>query len=226
MRILLVEDDTAITIGLQYSLEREGYDVLIAKNVNEALQLLQSHPFHFVIIDIGLPDGNGFQVCLEAKKRHLPVLFLSAQDEEATIVKGLDLGGDDYVTKPFRLQELLSRIRSILRRYQTSRQEDILVGDLIINQKQGKVFRGQQEIYLSALEYQLLLIFIHHPNQIMTRMQLLDALWDQKGQYVEDNTLSVTIRRLREKIEKDDKEPQLLKTIRGLGYRMEGFHES
>lgn len=226
MRILLVEDDTAITIGLQYSLEREGYDVLIAKNVNEALQLLQSHPFLFVIIDIGLPDGNGFQVCLEAKKRHLPVLFLSAQDEEATIVKGLDLGGDDYVTKPFRLQELLSRIRSILRRYQTSRQEDILVGDLIINQKQGKVFRGQQEIYLSALEYQLLLIFIHHPNQIMTRMQLLDALWDQKGQYVEDNTLSVTIRRLREKIEKDDKDPQLLKTIRGLGYRMEGFHES
>ncbi len=156
----------------------------------------------------------------------MPVLFLSAQDEEATIVKGLDLGGDDYVTKPFRLQELLSRIRSILRRYQTSRQEDILVGDLIINQKQGKVFRGQQEIYLSALEYQLLLIFIHHPNQIMTRMQLLDALWDQKGQYVEDNTLSVTIRRLREKIEKDDKDPQLLKTIRGLGYRMEGFHES
>ncbi len=226
MRILLVEDDAAIAIGLEYSLKREGYDVILADRVHDALQILAMDRCHFVIVDLGLPDGSGFSVCEKAKQKQLPVLFLSAQDDEATIVKGLDMGGDDYVTKPFRLQELLSRIRSIIRRYDPGKQDILIVDELLIDQKQAKVFRKGQEIYLSAMEYQLLLVFVHHQGQTLTRPQLLDALWDHKGQYVEDNTLSVTIRRLREKIEKDDKDPRIITTVRGLGYRMEVFHES
>lgn len=226
MRILLVEDDAAIAIGLEYSLKREGYDVILTDCVQNALQILAGDDCHFVIVDLGLPDGSGFSVCERAKQKQLPVLFLSAQDDEATIVKGLDMGGDDYVTKPFRLQELLSRIRSIIRRYDPCKQEILIVDELLIDQKQAKVFRKGQEIYLSTMEYQLLLVFVHHQGQTLTRIQLLDALWDHKGQYVEDNTLSVTIRRLREKIEKDDKNPQIITTVRGLGYRMEVFHES
>ena len=226
MRILLVEDDAAIAIGLEYSLKREGYDVILADRVHDALQILAMDRCHFVIVDLGLPDGSGFSVCEKAKQKQLPVLFLSAQDDEATIVKGLDMSGDDYVTKPFRLQELLSRIRSIIRRYDPGKQDILIVDELLIDQKQAKVFRKGQEIYLSAMEYQLLLVFVHHQGQTLTRPQLLDALWDHKGQYVEDNTLSVTIRRLREKIEKDDKDPRIITTVRGLGYRMEVFHES
>lgn len=226
MRILLVEDDAAIAIGLEYSLKREGYDVILADRVHDALQILAMDRCHFVIVDLGLPDGSGFSVCEKAKQKQLPVLFLSAQDDEATIVKGLDMSGDDYVTKPFRLQELLSRIRSIIRRYDPGKQDILIVDELLIDQKQAKVFRKGQEIYLSAMEYQLLLVFVHHQGQTLTRPQLLDALWDHKGQYVEDNTLSVTIRRLCEKIEKDDKDPRIITTVRGLGYRMEVFHES
>ncbi len=160
------------------------------------------------------------------KQMGRPVIFLSAVDDETTVVQGLDLGGDDYVTKPFRLQELLSRIRSVIRRYEPGSHSIVQIDDLTIDQKQAKVFRDQQEIFLSAMEYQLLMVFVHHPGQTLSRTQLLDALWDHKGQYVEDNTLSVTIRRLREKIERDPQTPRILMTVRGLGYRMEVDHES
>lgn len=226
MRILFVEDDAAIAAGLCYSLQREGYEVVMANSVQQALHQLETLQFDLGIIDLGLPDGSGFTVCRRMKQLGDPIIFLSAIDDEMSVVQGLDLGGDDYVTKPFRLQELLSRIRSVIRRYEPNRSSIVQIDDLIIDQRQAKVFRAQQEIYLSAMEYQLLLVFVHHPGQTLSRTQLLDALWDQKGQYVEDNTLSVTIRRLREKIERDPQSPRILRTVRGLGYRLEVAHES
>ena len=226
MRILFVEDDAAIAAGLTYSLQREGYEVAMAASVRQALHHLETSDCDLGIIDLGLPDGSGFTICRQMKQMGRPVIFLSAVDDETTVVQGLDLGGDDYVTKPFRLQELLSRIRSVIRRYEPGSHSIVQIDDLTIDQKQAKVFRDQQEIFLSAMEYQLLMVFVHHPGQTLSRTQLLDALWDHKGQYVEDNTLSVTIRRLREKIERDPQTPRILMTVRGLGYRMEVDHES
>lgn len=225
MKLLLVEDDHAITLGLEYSLEKEGYEVWIAANVKQALALLETTAFDLALVDLGLPDGSGFDVCRKVKEQGKPLIFLTAVDEETYVVKGLDMGGDDYVTKPFRLQELLSRIRSVLRRYQGEPKEETRrLFHLRIDLKQAKVYHGEQEIYLSAMEYRLLLVFLHHQGQVLTRAQLLDALWDNKGQYVENNTLSVTMRRLREKIERDPQHPCIITTVRGLGYRMEVDH--
>lgn len=226
MHILLVEDDSAITMGLDYTLKKEGYTVCICMSVEQARAALSKQRFDLALIDLSLPDGSGFDLCEPARAQGAAVIFLTASDDEMCVVKGLDMGGDDYVTKPFRLQELLSRIRSVIRRYEPGSHSIVQIDDLTIDQKQAKVFRDQQEIFLSAMEYQLLMVFIHHPGQTLSRTQLLDALWDHKGQYVEDNTLSVTIRRLREKIERDPQTPRILMTVRGLGYRMEVDHES
>lgn len=226
MHILLVEDDSAITMGLDYTLKKEGYTVCICMSVEQARDALSKQRFDLALIDLSLPDGSGFDLCEPARAQGAAVIFLTASDDEMCVVKGLDMGGDDYVTKPFRLQELLSRIRSVIRRYEPGSHSIVQIDDLTIDQKQAKVFRDQQEIFLSAMEYQLLMVFVHHPGQTLSRTQLLDALWDHKGQYVEDNTLSVTIRRLREKIERDPQTPRILMTVRGLGYRMEVGHES
>ena len=212
MHILLVEDDSAITMGLDYTLKKEGYAVCICMSVEQARAALSKQRFDLALIDLSLPDGSGFDLCDPARAQGAAVIFLTASDDEMCVVKGLDMGGDDYVTKPFRLQELLSRIRSVLRRRQ-DRQDDIIrIRELRVDLRQAKVFRNGQEVYLSAMEYQLFLFFLHHPGQILTRAQLLDALWDNKGQYVEDNTLSVTMKRLREKIEADPQNPVLITT--------------
>ena len=180
-----------------------------------------------MLLDVGLRDGNGFSVCSAVKQRGgTAVIFLSASGDEYSVVTGLDLGADDYIAKPFRPRELVSRIRSVLRRRQDRQDDVIRIRELRVDLRQAKVFRNGQEVYLSAMEYQLFLFFLHHPGQILTRAQLLDALWDNKGQYVEDNTLSVTMKRLREKIEADPQNPVLITTIRGLGYRMEPLRES
>ena len=226
MHILLVEDDSAITMGLDYTLKKEGYAVCICMSVEQARAALSKQRFNLALIDLSLPDGSGFDLCDPARAQGAAVIFLTASDDEMCVVKGLDMGGDDYVTKPFRLQELLSRIRSVLRRRQGQSEETVRLGELHVDLRQAKVSRNGQEIYLSAMEYQLFLFFLHHPGQILTRAQLLDALWDHKGQYVEDNTLSVTMKRLREKIEADPQHPVIITTIRGLGYRMEPPHES
>ena len=216
MHILLVEDDSAITMGLDYTLKKEGYAVCICMSVEQARDALSKQRFDLALIDL----------CEPARAQGAAVIFLTASDDEMCVVKGLDMGGDDYVTKPFRLQELLSRIRSVLRRRQDRQDDVIRIRELRVDLRQAKVFRNGQEVYLSAMEYQLFLFFLHHPGQILTRAQLLDALWDNKGQYVEDNTLSVTMKRLREKIEADPQNPVLITTIRGLGYRMEPLRES
>ena len=226
-RILLVEDDSAIYQPLTSFLRGEGFAVRQASGQREALALLETEEFDLVLLDVGLRDGNGFSVCSAVKQRGgTAVIFLSASGDEYSVVTGLDLGADDYIAKPFRPRELVSRIRSVLRRRQDRQDDVIRIRELRVDLRQAKVFRNGQEVYLSAMEYQLFLFFLHHPGQILTRAQLLDALWDNKGQYVEDNTLSVTMKRLREKIEADPQNPVLITTIRGLGYRMEPLRES
>jgi len=225
MNVLIVEDDRTIAAGLEFSLEQEQYHVTLAHHVKEAEEMIREryNEFSLYIFDLNLPDGTGYELCKLVKSLHeAPVIFLSAVDEEVNIVMGLDMGADDYITKPFRVRELLSRMKSVLRRYQRtpSSRAAITIGDLHIHTVEAKVFKGNQEIILTALEYRLLLIFAHHPGQVLSRNQLLERIWDVAGDFVNDNTLTVYIKRLREKLEDDPAQPKLILTVRGLGYKM------
>lgn len=225
MNVLIVEDDRTIAAGLEYSLQQEQYRAVTAYTVEQAEAIIkeQYEQFHIYIFDLNLPDGSGYELCKLVKSLHeAPVIFLSAVDEEVNIVMGLDMGADDYITKPFRVRELLSRMKSVLRRYQLSapNKHIITIGDLHIHTVEAKVYKGNQEIILTALEYRLLLIFANHPGQVLTRNQLLERIWDVAGDFVNDNTLTVYIKRLREKLEDDPTQPKLLVTVRGLGYKM------
>ena len=222
MKILFVEDDQAIALGLVYSLEKEGYEVIHCVSQKAALGLLEAQVFDLLLLDVSLPDGDGYTICKQAKHLHdVPVIFLTALDDEVNVVMGLDLGGDDYVTKPFRTKELLSRIKSVLRRYQKDALDIVQIQHLEIHIREGKVYREGSEVFLTALEYRLLMVFVNHQGQVLSRSQLLEGIWDVAGDFVNDNTLSVYIKRLREKLEKDAAEPEIIKTIRGRGYRME-----
>lgn len=222
MKILFVEDDQAIALGLVYSLEKEGYEVIHCVSQKAALGLLEAQVFDLLLLDVSLPDGDGYTICKQAKHLHdVPVIFLTALDDEVNVVMGLDLGGDDYVTKPFRIKELLSRIKSVLRRYQKDALDIVQIQHLEIHIREGKVYREGSEVFLTALEYRLLMVFVNHQGQVLSRSQLLEGIWDVAGDFVNDNTLSVYIKRLREKLEKDAVEPEIIKTIRGRGYRME-----
>lgn len=222
MKILFVEDDQAIALGLVYSLEKEGYEVIHCVSQKVALGLLEAQVFDLLLLDVSLPDGDGYTICKQAKHLHdVPVIFLTALDDEVNVVMGLDLGGDDYVIKPFRIKELLSRIKSVLRRYQKDALDIVQIQHLEIHIREGKVYREGSEVFLTALEYRLLMVFVNHQGQVLSRSQLLEGIWDVAGDFVNDNTLSVYIKRLREKLEKDAAEPEIIKTIRGRGYRME-----
>lgn len=224
MKILLVEDDQAIAAGLEYSLTQEGYELLICQNKQKALQVLKETTFDLLLLDITLPDGTGYEICRFIKsKQDTPVIFLTACDDEVNVVMGLDMGADDYITKPFRIRELLSRIKSVLRRYIKEEQQEGIhtIGDIEIQTKQARVFKAGNEITLTALEYRLLLVFSNHLNQVLTRDQLLEGIWDVGGNFVNDNTLTVYIKRLREKLDTPGKET-FIQTVRGIGYRMEG----
>ncbi len=225
MKILLVEDDRTIASGLEYSLQQDhfsavlGYDTVTAKHVI-AEQLDQ---FTLCLFDLSLPDGDGYELCKMVKERSdIPVIFLTAIDDEVNVVMGLDMGGDDYITKPFRIRELLSRIKSVLRRYhkQTQTKSIIEIENIRINTLEGKVYKNGDEISLTALEYRLLLIFANHIGQILSRNQLLERIWDVAGDFVNDNTLTVYIKRLREKLEDNPQDPKIIKTVRGLGYKV------
>ena len=220
-RILLVEDDDTITQGLRYALEQEGYALTTAATVVDTKAALQTpQRFDLLLIDLGLPDGSGFGVCRFARdKGDAAVIFLTARDDEGNTVLGLDMGADDYVTKPFRIRELQSRIRAVLRR-RAGTAVTLLPGGVRVDTKKAEVTRDNQLVPLSALEYRLLLVFLAHPGQVLTRSQLLSEVFDEGGNFVNDNTLTVYIKRLRARLETPGG-PALIATVRGLGYRLE-----
>lgn len=219
-RLLLVEDDPAIVGHLREFLTAGGYFVACAAGQAEAMRQMEESVFDLLILDIALADGSGFSVCAVVKSRYdIPVIFLTASGDEYSVVAGLEMGADDYISKPFRSRELLSRIRAVLRR--RSRKTRFFAGALMVDTEQGKVYRDGQELFLSAMEYRLLLIFLNNRGKIMSRDGLIEEIWSAAGEYINDNTLTVYIKRLRDKIEEDPRKPELICTVRGLGYRME-----
>lgn len=216
----MVEDDATIVETLSDFLQTEQYLVTAADGQQKALALVAEQEFDLVLLDIALAEGNGYAACRGIKEiRDIPVIFLTASTDEFSVVTGLDLGADDYIGKPFRPRELLSRMKSVMRRYGKANQT-MRFGELSIDQSRGQVKRGGEEIFLSALEYRLLLYFASHQGQLVTRKQLLSEIWDMAGEFVNDNTLTVYIKRLREKIEVDPQNPVLIVTVRGMGYRV------
>jgi DNA-binding response OmpR family regulator len=220
--ILLVEDDLSIIDGLEFSLRKNGFDVDIARTVKEAFLALNDKTYDLLILDLALPDGSGFEICKKVRQSsHVPIIFLTASDEEVNIVMGLDMGGDDYITKPFKLNELISRTNALLRRSKLSKgaQHEIASNGIRVKLLENRVWKDNREIELTASEYRLLCLLMQHPNSILTRGTILARLWDHNGNFIDDNTLSVYVRRLREKIEDDPDNPLFLLTARGLGYR-------
>jgi len=225
MKILLVEDDKIIASGLEYSLQQENFTTILCYDAESAKKVItqELNELDLCIFDLSLPDGSGYDLCKMVKAREdVPVIFLTAVDDEVNVVMGLDMGADDYITKPFRIRELLSRIKSVLRRYQKQGPTIAIVkiGDILINPLEGKVYKNEKEITLTSLEYRLLLILASHKGQILSRNQLLEQIWDLAGDFVNDNTLTVYIKRLREKLEDNPQEPKIIKTVRGLGYKV------
>lgn len=234
MRVLLVEDDEAITMGLSYSLEKEGYEVVTAKNATEARSVWTTGKYDICVLDINLPDGSGYDICRYIKQSEdVPVIFLTAVDAEVNVVMGLEMGADDYICKPFRVGELMARIKSVLRRADrtqscgtgNSKPDHLeVIGDIRVNTKEAKVVRIDREaeleetIELTALEYRLLLTFVNNRGIVLSRKKLLSDMWDISGDFVNDNTLTVYIKRLRDKIERDPANPEIIRTVRGLGY--------
>lgn len=225
-RIFLVEDDDAIARNLTRLLCSEDFAVTRASTQAEAFSILNEEKFDLALIDISLPDGNGFTVCTEIKEtQKIPVIFLTASGDEASVVTGLNMGADDYITKPFRPRELVARIRAALRK---SGQAPAAFGffGLEVDTASGVVKKNGKEVFLSALEYRLLLVFVSNPKSIITRDRLLGELWDAAGEFVTNNTLTVYIKRLREKIEDDPANPKIILTVRGTGYRLGDGHAS
>ena len=222
MNVFLLEDDEAIGIGLKYSLENEGYTVTSATSVKSAFEIINKEKFALYILDLTLPDGSGYDVCKKIKSiGDFPVIFLTAYDDEVNVVMGLELGADDYISKPFRVKELIARIKSVLRRYNRESKGIINIGNVLINTNKATVFKNGQEVILTAMEYKLFLILLNNRGNILSRNKLLEYIWDVEGDFVNDNTLTVYIKRLRDKIEDDPSAPMIIKTIRGLGYVIE-----
>ena len=220
MKILLVEDDPGIIHSLTECLTGEGFSITSVPGQQEAVNAYRSARFDLALIDISLENGDGYAVCRAIKAdRDIPVIFLTASGDEASVVTGLDLGADDYIAKPFRPRELVSRIRNARRRY-GDQDHLIAIGDLLFDTDRGTVSRNGEEIPLSALEYRILQVFLLNRGILLSRTRLLEEIWDIAGDYVNDNTLTVYIKRIREKIERDPAKPVIIQTVRGLGYRM------
>ena len=220
-RILLVEDDKEIIANLTEYLTSEGFSVKNATGQTKALELIENETFDLVLLDVSLADGNGFAVCSAIKSSTcLPVIFLTASSDEFSTVTGFDLGADDYIAKPFRPRELISRIKNVLR-LTGSTGTITQLGDVLVDTVKGTASKNGRDLFLSALEYRLLLVFINNRGAVMTRTKLLESIWDIAGEFVNDNTLTVYIKRLREKIEDDPQNPSIIKTVRGLGYRVD-----
>ena len=230
MTVLTVEDDRIILEGLKYSLLQEGYEVLAAANAAEAAHILDTGRWiDFCLIDVMLPDGDGFSVCQKIRENsQVPILFLTACSDEGSTVRALELGADDYIAKPFRIRELLARMKAILRRTEQAGSEAgtqadsamVTIGTNQVDLHAGRVYRDGEEVLLTAMEYRLLLVFISHRGQVLARSQILDQIWDGAGEYVNDNTLTVYIKRLRKKLNATQESP-MIRTIRGIGYLMD-----
>ena len=219
-RILLVEDEEELVQALKMLLEREGFAVDDAPGQTDAVRKMEENGYDLALVDVMLSDGNGFAVCAAAKRHGIAVIFLTASADEYSTVAGLEMGAEDYLGKPFRPRELLSRIRKVLQQGRPSG-DTVDIRGLRVDMRTAKVFRDGEEIFLSALEYRLLLVFLQHKGETLGRDRLLAELWDAAGEYVNDNTLSVYIKRLREKIEPVPAEPVYIVTVRGLGYRLD-----
>ncbi len=220
-KILLVEDDKAIVSNLTEFLNNEGYTVGSAAGQTEAMELLAEEKVDLVLLDVSLAEGNGFAACKAIKAEYdIPVIFLTASGDEYSTVTGFDLGADDYIPKPFRPRELVSRIKNVLR-LTGNACKTVKLDDVVVDTEKGVATKNNKDLFLSALEYRLLLVFINNRGIVLTRNQLLDAIWDVAGEYVNDNTLTVYIKRLREKIEDDPANPKIILTVRGLGYKVE-----
>lgn len=218
-KVLLVEDDNNIVENLTEYLRSEGFITDSCNGQSLAIAKMDENKYDLLLIDISLKEGNGFAVCAAAKARDIPVIFLSASGDEYSVVTGLDMGADDYVSKPFRPRELLSRIRNVLRRSNRS-QAAVEVDNIKVDTVKGVVTKNGNEIFLSALEYKLLLVFLNNRGVVLSRNRLLEEIYDIAGEFVNDNTLTVYIKRLRDKIEDDPQNPTFIKTIRGLGYKV------
>lgn len=235
MNIFLLEDDDAIAMGLTYTLEKEGYSVTRRKTAAQARLTWENGKFDLGILDINLPDGNGYDVCRFIKSSgDVPVIFLTAADAEVNVVMGLELGADDYICKPFRINELMARIRTVLRRSQKGKDSGGAAPGSPINVENIRIYTSEAKVTavdensgeektveLTALEYRLLLTFCSNRGIVLSRGNLLQEMWDVSGDFVNDNTLTVYIKRLRDKIERDPSRPGIIKTVRGLGYIME-----
>ena len=225
IKILMIEDDSTIAFGVKYALEQEGIKIDISKDLESGRFNVNENNYDLILLDVMLPDGNGYDFCKEIRKiNNTPIIFLTACDDEVNVVMGLDLGGDDYITKPFRVRELISRIKAVMRRNkgEDKSKKVLKYGDLSIHTLEARVFKGSEEVFLTSVEYKLLLILIQNENIILSRNQILEKLWDITYDFINDNTLTVYIKRLREKIEDDSSNPHHIITVRGIGYKWNG----
>ncbi|CEQ15089.1 response regulator transcription factor [Paraclostridium sordellii] len=229
INVLMIEDDSTIAFGVKYALEQEGFNIDICKDLESGRQNINNKEYNIILLDVMLPDGNGYEFCKETRQTlDTPIIFLTACDEEVNIVTGLDIGGDDYVTKPFRVRELISRMNAVLRRKGNNNENKKVVkfGDLTINTLEARVYKKGEEIFLTSVEYKLLLILIQNKNVVLSRTKILEKLWDVTYDFVNDNTLTVYIKRLREKIEDDSTNPKYILTVRGVGYKWDGSEKN
>ena len=225
IKILMIEDDSTIAFGVKYALEQEGIKIDISKDLESGRFNVNENNYDLILLDVMLPDGNGYDFCKEIRKiNNTPIIFLTACDDEVNVVMGLDLGGDDYITKPFRVRELISRIKAVMRRNkgEDKSKKVLKYGDLSIHTLEARLFKGSEEVFLTSVEYKLLLILIQNENIVLSRNQILEKLWDITYDFINDNTLTVYIKRLREKIEDDSSNPHHIITVRGIGYKWNG----
>lgn len=221
-KILLLEDDLSLVNGLTFAFHKQGFELDVARTINEANVFWADGKYDLLVLDVSLPDGTGFEFCKKVRQiSKVPIIFLTASDDEIDIIMGLDMGGDDYITKPFKLGVLVSRINALLRRA-----KDFGLADTELHSNgikvlllQGQVFKNDEPLDLTAAEYKLLCLFMKHPNMVLTKEQILDKLWDCEGNYIDSSTLTVYMRRLRMKIEDNPSEPQMLLTVRRMGYK-------
>lgn len=226
MNILLVEDDITLAMGIEYSLKNEGFNVYTVGKIKDAKEKISNSHIDIILLDVNLPDGNGYELCKEIRvDSEVPIIFLTACDEEVNIVMGLDLGADDYITKPVRVRELVARINAVARRkgVVSKDKEDnkIIVRDIKVLPLKYEVYKGEEKLQLTSVEYKLLLLLIENSGNVLTRKTLLEKLWDIEGDFIEESTLTVYIKRLREKL-KEDKESPYIETVRGIGYKWIG----